>query len=442
MFIRTGVFIFKYTYYNQNFLFKMGLSFYLKLLIKIIRGGIRMISVKEQIKIIQKGVAEIINVEELEQKLIKSQKENKPLIVKLGLDPSAPDIHLGHAVVLRKIKQLQDLGHKAIIIIGDFTGMIGDPTGKSKARKQLTREQVIENAKTYEKQIFKVLDREKTEVRFNSEWLGKLNFRDVIELASKLTVARMLEREDFKNRFNNQISIGIHEFFYPLMQAYDSIELKADIELGGTDQRFNILMGRTMQKEYNQESQIAMFMPILEGIDGEEKMSKSLGNYIGINESAEDIYSKVMQIPDELIIKYYELATDIHPDEIDKIKAILQNNEVNPRDIKMKLAKEIVKLYHGDEAALAAEAHFKSVFQNNEIPEDIPAVDLKTNENIIDIVVKSKLVSSKSEAKRLVLQGGIKINGEKVLDFENTSLKNEDIIQVGKRKFVKVLKEA
>lgn len=401
-----------------------------------------MISVKEQIKIIQKGAAEIINVEELEQKLIKSQTENRPLVVKLGLDPSAPDIHLGHAVVLRKIKQLQDLGHKAVIIIGDFTGMIGDPTGKSKARKQLTKEQVIENAKTYEKQIFKVLDREKTEVRFNSEWLGKLNFRDVIELASKLTVARMLEREDFKNRFNNQISIGIHEFFYPLMQAYDSIELKADIELGGTDQRFNILMGRTMQKEYNQESQIAMFMPILEGIDGKEKMSKSLGNYIGINESAEEIYTKVMQIPDELIIKYFELATDIHPDEIDKIKAMLETNEDNPRDVKMRLAKEIVILYHGDKAASAAEAHFKSVFQNNEIPEDIPSVDIVKGENIIDIIIKSKLAPSKSEAKRLMLQGGIKVNGEKVSDFENTPLKNEDIIQVGKRKFVKVLKEA
>lgn len=401
-----------------------------------------MMSVKEQIKIIQKGAAEIINVEELEQKLIKSQKENKPLVVKLGLDPSAPDIHLGHAVVLRKIKQLQDLGHKAVIIIGDFTGMIGDPTGKSKARKQLTKEQVIENAKTYEKQIFKVLDREKTEVRFNSEWLGKLNFRDVIELASKLTVARMLEREDFKNRFNNQISIGIHEFFYPLMQAYDSIELKADIELGGTDQRFNILMGRTMQKEYDQESQIAMFMPILEGIDGKEKMSKSLGNYIGINESAEEIYTKVMQIPDELIIKYFELATDIHPDEIDKIKDMLETNEDNPRDVKMRLAKEIVILYHGEKAALAAEAHFKSVFQNNEIPEDIPSVDIVEGENIIDIITKSKLAPSKSEVKRLMLQGGIKVNGEKVLSFENTPLKNEDIIQVGKRKFIKVLKEA
>ncbi|WML37331.1 tyrosine--tRNA ligase [Clostridium sp. OS1-26] len=401
-----------------------------------------MMSIKEQIKIIRKGAAEIINIEELEQKLVKSQKENKPLVVKLGLDPSAPDIHLGHAVVLRKIKQLQDLGHKAVIIIGDFTGMIGDPTGKSKARKQLTKEQVIENAKTYEKQIFKVLDREKTEVRFNSEWLGRLNFRDVIELASKLTVARMLEREDFKNRFNNQISIGIHEFFYPLMQAYDSIELKADIELGGTDQRFNILMGRTMQKEYNQESQIAMFMPILEGIDGKEKMSKSLGNYIGINESAEEIYSKVMQIPDELIIKYFELATDIHPDEIDKIKAMLENNEDNPRDVKMKLAKEIVILYHGDKAASAAEAHFKSVFQNNEIPEDIPSVDIVKGENIIDIITKSKLAPSRSEAKRLMLQGGIKVNGEKVSDFENTPLKNKDIIQVGKRKFVKVLKES
>lgn len=397
-------------------------------------------NVEEQIRIIQKGAAEIINYEDLKEKLIKSQKENKPLVVKLGLDPSAPDIHLGHAVVLRKIKQLQDLGHKAVIIIGDFTGMIGDPTGKSKTRKQLTREQVIENAKTYERQIFKVLDKEKTEVRFNSEWLAKLNFKEVIELSSKLTVARMLEREDFKNRFNNQLSIGIHEFFYPLMQAYDSIAIKADIELGGTDQRFNILMGRTMQREYNQESQVAMFMPILEGVDGIDKMSKSLGNYIGINESVEEIYTKVMKIPDKLIIKYFELATDMHPDEIDKMKAMICKSTVNPRDIKMQLAREIVRLYNSNEAALLAEKHFISVFQNNQLPEDIPSINIRDNENIIDIIVKSNMIASKSEVKRLILQGGLKINGDKVLEIESTTIKNNDVIQIGKRKFLKVLK--
>lgn len=397
-----------------------------------------MISVENQIKIIKKGSDEIINLKELEEKLLKSQKENKPLIVKLGLDPSAPDIHIGHAVVLRKIKQIQDLGHRAVIIIGDFTGMIGDPTGKSKTRKQLTREEVLENAKTYEKQIFKILDKSKTDLRFNSEWLAKLNFADVIELASKYTVARMLEREDFKNRFKNQLSIGIHEFFYPLMQAYDSIAISADIEFGGTDQRFNLLMGRTLQEEYGQERQIAMFMPLLEGIDGKEKMSKSLGNYIGIEESSNDMYTKVMQIPDNLIIKYFELTTDMHPDEIDKIKDKLEKDEVNPRDIKMRLAREIVTLYHNDKEALAAEVHFKSLFQNNEIPEDIPNTKIMADETIIDVITKFTPGTSKSEAKRLILQGGIKVNGNKVLDFNNMTLRDNDVIQVGKRKFTRV----
>lgn len=400
-----------------------------------------MISIKEQIRIIQKGAAEIINIEELEDKLTKSEKEGKRLTVKLGLDPSAPDIHLGHAVVLRKIKQLQDLGHKAVIIIGDFTGMIGDPTGKSKTRKQLTEEQVAENAKTYEKQIFKILDKSKTELRFNSEWLSKLNFKEVIKLASVYTVARMLEREDFKNRFTNQLSIGIHEFFYPLMQAYDSIEIKADIELGGTDQRFNILMGRTLQKEYNQESQIAIFMPILEGTDGREKMSKSLGNYIGINESPSDIYTKAMQIPDGLIIKYFELTTDMHPDDIDKIKGVLDRNEANPRDIKMKLAKEITALYHDRKSAQLAEENFKGIFQKNEIPKELPGIKLMPNENIIHAILKSGLASSKSDARRLVMQGGVRINGEKVLGFNDFILNNNDVIQVGKTKFVKILLE-
>ena len=319
-----------------------------------------MISIEEQIRIISKGADEIINIEDLKTKLTKAQKEGKPLIVKLGLDPSAPDIHLGHAVVLRKIRQFQDLGHKAVIIIGDFTGMIGDPTGKSKTRKQLSREDVLKNAETYEKQIFRILDKDKTEVRFNSEWLGKMDFSDVIKLASKYTVARMLEREDFKNRFENHESIGIHEFFYPLMQGYDSIVLKADVELGGTDQRFNILMGRTLQKDYNQESQVAIFMPILEGTDGVEKMSKSLGNYIGVNEKPEEMYGKVMSIPDELIIKYFELATDIHPDEIEEIRKALDSGKTNPRDIKMKLAHEITLLYYDN---IAAEEAQKALYQ-------------------------------------------------------------------------------
>lgn len=397
-----------------------------------------MISVDEQLKIIKKGAAEIINEEELKEKLVKAEKENRPLVVKLGLDPSAPDIHIGHAVVLRKIKQLQDLGHRAVIIIGDFTGMIGDPTGKSKARKQLTKEQVMENAKTYEKQIFKILDKEKTDLRFNSEWLEKLNFREVIELSAKYSVARMLEREDFKNRFKNEISIGIHEFFYPLMQAYDSIAIDADIELGGTDQRFNILMGRTMQKEYGKECQIALFMPILEGLDGKEKMSKSLGNYIGIYDSPEVMYTKTMEIPDDLIIKYFELGTDIHPDKINEMKANLQSDSVNPRDIKMSLAKEIVRLYHSEEDSLKAEHHFVHVFQKNQMPEDLEPVTITDTMNFIEVIVYAKLASSNSEARRLITQGGVRINGEKVSDFNDVKLKDEDIIQVGKKKFAKI----
>lgn len=394
-------------------------------------------NVSEEIKIIQKGVEEIINIDDLKVKLENSKKNNKPLTVKLGLDPSAADIHLGHAVVLRKIKQLQDLGHKAVIIIGDFTGMIGDPTGKSKTRKQLTKEQVLENAKTYENQIFRILDKSKTEVKFNSEWLEKLNLRDIVELCSKYTVARMLEREDFKKRYNNQISIGIHEFFYPLMQAYDSIEVNADIELGGNDQRFNVLMGRTMQKEYKKESQIAIFMPLLEGIDGKDKMSKSLGNYIGIKEDANTMYNKVMQIPDNLIIKYFELATDVHPDYVEDIKNKL-NNGFNPRDIKMKLAMEITKLYHTEDEAIKAEQNFKNVFQKNDIPDDIKTIEVNSNKNLIDVMVESKLTQSRNEARRMISQSGVKINGETINDFNTVNLKSNDVIKVGKRKFIKV----
>lgn len=307
-----------------------------------------MLKPEEQLRIICKGAEQYVNEEELLLKLERAYRQNKPLTIKLGLDPSAPDIHIGHAVVLRKIKQLQDLGHEAVIVIGDFTGRIGDPTGKAKGRVALSDEQVKENAKTYCDQIFKILDKDKTTVRFNSEWLSKLCLEKVIELAASTTVARMLERDDFQNRYKNGVPIGLHEFFYPLMQAYDSVEIKADIELGGTDQTFNILMGRTLQKSFGQEQQIAIFMPILEGIDGVEKMSKSLGNYIGINEPAEVMFKKVMEIRDDLIIKYYELATDEHPDEIDKVRQELANG-VNPRDVKYKLAQIITSLYHSQE---------------------------------------------------------------------------------------------
>jgi tyrosyl-tRNA synthetase len=398
--------------------------------------------IDEQVKIIQKGADEIISLEELQEKLQRSERENRQLVVKLGLDPSAPDIHLGHAVVLRKIRQLQDLGHKAVIIIGDFTGMIGDPSGKSKTRKQLTREEVLENARTYEKQIFKILDKEKTEVRFNSEWLARLSFRDVIELAAKYSVARMLEREDFKNRFQNQMTIGIHEFFYPIMQAYDSLEVGADIELGGTDQRFNILMGRTYQKEFGRECQIALFMPILEGIDGVEKMSKSLGNYIGIFEEPEVMYRKVMQIPDNLIMKYFNLATDVHPDEIARLKESLDKGRTNPRDIKMRLAREIVALYHTREEAAAAEESFIQVFQRKKLPDNVSEIAVQSSDGVIEAILKAGFAPSKSEARRLVKQGGVKVNSTRVKDFSDTVLRTGDILQVGKEKFAKIIVQA
>ncbi|WP_206872692.1 tyrosine--tRNA ligase [Clostridium zeae] len=400
-----------------------------------------MINIEEQIKIISKGADEIISLVDLRKKLEKSIKEDKPLVIKLGLDPSAPDIHLGHAVVLRKIRQMQELGHEAVIVLGDFTGMIGDPTGKSKTRKQLSKEQVIENAKTYEEQIFKILDKEKTRVRFNSEWLSKLNFEAVLNLAAKSTVARMLERDDFKKRFESNQSISIHEFFYPLMQAYDSVSLKADIELGGTDQRFNILMGRTLQRDFDIESQVAIFMPLLEGVDGKEKMSKSLGNYIGINEEAKDIFGKTMSIPDEKIIKYFELTTDIHPDKIDEIKSKLNSGKVNPRDVKISLAKELVSLYHGEKAAEQEEQEFINIFQKKSIPKDVEELKVEAeflDKDFISFLFEKGLCKSKNDAKRLITGGGVKINGEKVINSFEVSLGNGDIIQIGKLRFVKV----
>lgn len=403
-----------------------------------------MMTIEEQIKIIGKGADEIINIDDLRGKLERSQKTGIPLIIKLGLDPTAPDIHLGHTVVLRKIRQFQDMGHRAVIIIGDFTGMIGDPTGRSKTRRQLTREEIIKNAKTYEDQIFKVLDKDKTEIRFNSHWLSKLNLEDVIRLASKCTVARILERDDFQKRFINHESIGIHELFYPLMQAYDSIVVKADIELGGTDQRFNILMGRNLQKDYGQESQVAIFMPILEGTDGVEKMSKSLGNYIGVDEEPNDIYGKTMSIPDNLITRYFQLVTDIHPDDLDEIEEALNSGDVNPRDVKMRLASELTALYHGHEAAVLAENHFKKVFQKHELPEEL--VEFEVTQSIIGsngvdmvrLLVSAGFCPSNSEARRFISQGAVRVNGNKIDTFKFDGLCNGDVIQAGKLKFVKV----
>lgn len=397
--------------------------------------------IENTIKIMLKGAADYTQIKEIEEKLKQVEKENRPLNIKLGLDPSAPDIHLGHAVVLRKMKQLQDLGHNVTIIIGDFTGMIGDPTGKSKTRKPLTKEQVDENAKTYQEQIFKILDKNKTTVRRNSEWLGKMDFRDVIELAAKCTVARMLERDDFKKRYENNQAISVHEFFYPLMQGYDSVAIEADLELGGTDQTFNVLMGRTIQKDYGKEPQITLFMPLLEGIDGVQKMSKSLGNYIGVNEEPNSMYEKVMKIPDNMIIKYYNLCTDLHPDVITEIERRMTNGE-NPRNIKMELAHEITKLYHSEEQADKAQEHFKTAFQKQEAPEDVEEIVLENGVNCEDELLTKLLeiskFASKGEIKRLFAGGAVKINNEKVMDFRNLTLENDTIIQLGKGCFYKI----
>lgn len=397
-------------------------------------------SLEEQLKIIKKGTLDIINEEELIKKLEKSIKENKPLKIKLGLDPSAPDIHLGHTVVLRKLKQLQDLGHEIIIIIGDFTGKIGDPTGKSRMRKFLSDEEVLQNAKTYEEQVFKILDKEKTTIKFNSEWLSKLTFGDVLKLTASTTVARMLEREDFKLRFENQRPIYLNEFFYPLMQAFDSTAIEADIEFGGTDQRFNLLSGRNLQKEIGEEPQIVIMMPLIEGLDGKNKMSKTLGNYIGIYESAKSKYQKVMEIPDELIVKYYTLLTDVDDEKIKEVEAKLKDESVNPRDVKMDLAREIVSLYHTEEEVEQAEERFKMIFQMGQKPKDIDTVNVsKEDFDLISTVVDKGLVSSKSEFRRLLLQGGIKINDKKITMEKDLPKEGEIVVQVGKKKFMKII---
>ena len=396
-----------------------------------------MFDIEETLKFLLKGTSG--NDEDaLRKKLTDVYNEGRTLRVKFGMDPSAPDIHLGHAVALRKIKQLQDLGHTAVIIIGGFTGAIGDPSGKSKTRNQLTKEQVEKNAQTYLDQIFKVIDREKTELHNNTEWFEKMTFSDVIELSSKVTVARMLERDDFANRYENHKPIAIHEFFYPLMQAYDSVVVKADIELGGTDQTFNVMMGRNIQKDYEVAQQVPLFIPLLVGIDGKEKMSKSLGNYIGVNEDAKDMYVKIMKIPDDMIIPYFELTTDVHPDKIASISKLLEKGEVNPRDIKMILARDIISLYHSPEELKEAEDNFAALYQNKNIEVELPIIEYSPellDENgmcsILDCIFLTGKYKSKSEVRRLLQQGAVKINGEKTLELL-FSPQSDMIISVGK----------
>ncbi|MDQ0233340.1 tyrosine--tRNA ligase [Metabacillus malikii] len=398
--------------------------------------------VKRQMAIYSQGVQEIIPTEELEQKLATSILENRPLKIKLGLDPSAPDVHLGHTVVLNKMRQFQENGHLIQLIIGDFTGKIGDPTGKSVARKQLTDEEVKFNAKTYFEQFAKVIDMEKVELHYNSKWLSKLNFEDVIQLAGKITVARLLERDDFEERIAFKKPISLHEFFYPLMQGYDSVMLECDIELGGTDQHFNILMGRHFQEKFNKEKQVALLMPLLEGLDGVEKMSKSKKNYIGIDESPQEMYGKAMSIPDQLMIKYFELVTNFTPDQLKTLKQQIEIGELHPRDAKMLLGKTIVTMYHGEEAAEAAQQHFITVFQQRNLPTDIPEITWNGDTEILvtDLLVELQLLTSKSEARRMINNRGIKLNEIKVEDPALVvSVTDGLIVQVGKRKIVKIL---
>ena len=400
-----------------------------------------MISAAEQFRLISHGVADLLPEDEFKKKLEKSVATNTPLIIKLGLDPTAPDIHLGHTVVLRKLKLFQDFGHRVIILIGDFTARIGDPTGKSVTRPPLTEEQVITNAKTYQEQIFKVLDPEKTEVRFNSEWLSKLDFADVLKLASKYTVARMLERDDFHKRYTEGRPISIHEFMYPLMQGYDSVALKADVEFGGTDQTFNLLMGRHLQGEEGMPEQTIITMPILEGLDGVQKMSKSLGNYIGISEAPSEMYGKAMSIPDELMMRYFMLVTDMSIEEQEQLSKDLESGAAHPRDVKMKLAHTIVRLYHGEEAANFGQDEFVRVFQKHAMPTDISEYKVAITEEPVfvpQLLSDAGLTASNGEARRSIKAGAFKIDGEKCNE-EHIVLKDGMVLQVGKRKFIKIV---
>lgn len=401
--------------------------------------------VNQQLEILRRGVNDLISEDELKKKLKTAQEEGRPLRVKLGLDPTAPDIHLGHTVVLRKLKQFQDLGHEVYLIIGDFTGRIGDPTGKSETRKQLTEEQVKDNARTYQEQFSKILDQEKTKLVFNGSWLGELDFANVIELSSKYTVARMLEREDFSNRFKNERAISIHEFFYPLMQGYDSVAIKADVELGGTDQRFNLLVGRDLQREYGQEPQVVLTMPILEGLDGINKMSKSLGNYIGISDQPNDMYGKIMSIPDNLITRYFELLTDLPEDELAEMKEKLEKDNFNPMELKKKLGWTIVNQYYANKAADEAAEEFVRVFSEGQLPEDMPEIEINSTDLedgkmwIVNLINKTDLLSSSSEARRMIKQGAVSINDVKQ-EKMNLDIEVEDgmVIQVGKRRYAKI----
>jgi tyrosyl-tRNA synthetase len=399
-------------------------------------------TIDEQISLIERGTVDVVSREDMVRKLKKSSESGVPLKIKAGFDPTAPDLHLGHTVLIQKMKHFQDLGHDINFLIGDFTGMIGDPTGKSETRKPLTLDDVAKNAETYKEQIFKVLDPEKTTVVFNSTWLGKLTSYDMIKLASQLTVARMLEREDFRVRFENQKPISIHEFMYPLIQGYDSVAMEADVELGGTDQLFNLLMGRDLQRSWNQEPQVVITMPLLEGLDGVNKMSKSLGNYIGITETADEIYGKVLSISDTLMFRYYELLSDLSAAEIEVLAQDMQEGRSHPKDVKKMLARELTARFYGDEDSARAEESFEQVFKHRGLPDNIPELILKAADGEIwlpKLLVEAGLTGSTSEARRMIKQQAVSLNSEKILDIEySVQPEGEVLIKVGKRRFARI----
>ena len=399
----------------------------------------------EQLELLKRGVADLVSEKELLFKLEKAVKENKPLRVKLGIDPTAPDVHLGFTVPLRKLKQFQELGHQVVIIIGSYTAMVGDPSGKNATRPQLTYEAVMNNAKNYQEKIFKILDRSRTEVVYNGDWFSKFSFNDVIRLASKITVASLLEHDYFDNRYKSGTPIALHEFVYPLMQGWDSVEIKADVELGGTDQRFNVIVGRDLQRESGQQPQVGLFLPILMGPDGKNKMSKSLNNYISIDETPGEMFGKVMSIPDAIMFNYFELLTEVPMAEIKELEAGFKNGTLHPKELKKRLGRELVTMYHSKDRAETASSEFDRVFTEKELPKDIPEIYIPADSFkdgkiwIVNLLVKLNAVTNKSEARRLVEQGGVSINEVRVGKPDtDVSIKTGDIVKAGKRKYFKI----
>ena len=396
--------------------------------------------VDEQLALIRRGAEEIIPEDDLKKKLEESRESNTPLTIKLGCDPSRPDLHIGHGVVLRKLRHFQDLGHQAILVIGDFTAMIGDPSGRNKTRPQLTLEEARSNAESYVEQSKVILDIDKLKIVYNSDWLNEMNFNDVVKLASSYTVARMLERDDFTKRFQSEIPISIHEFLYPLAQGQDSVELRSDVELGGTDQKFNLLVGRDLQKDNGQDPQCIITLPLLEGTDGVEKMSKSYGNHIGLNDTPEDMYGKTLSISDDMIVKWFTLAADADESVVKNAEERLAEPSVNPMEVKRDLARAVVELYYDGKTATQAENHFNTVVVGKGIPDDIPEFSLSSEDLIVNVIFDAGLLQSKGEARRMIKQGAVKLDGESVTNIQATiSLKSEQILKVGKRRFLKVI---